>query len=96
MPEKKNGFEIFTDSMGWLQIVASPLLIGIVTGFIVYLAKPDFNGTIIGISIAALGLIIGIIWATRVWKRKGTIEYVSSLSATPELDNRKEEEDKKV
>ena len=96
MAEKKNGFELFTESMGWLQIVASPSLIGIVTGFIVYLAMPDFSGAIIGISIAALGLIVGITWATRVWKRKGTIEYVSRLSATPELDNLKEEEIKNV
>ncbi len=96
MAEKKSGFELFIESIGWLQIVASPLLIGSVIGFIVYLTIPDLTGTIIGISIAAIGLIIGIIWATRVWKRKGTIEYVSRLSASPELDNLKEEEDKKV
>lgn len=98
MTEKKRStFELFIESMGWLQIVASPLLIGSVIGFIVYFSKQDFIGTVIGISIPILGLIIGIIWATRVWKRKGTIEFISRLSATPELDKmEKDEEDKKV
>jgi hypothetical protein len=90
--EKRSLFELFIEVCGWLQIVASPLLIGLLIGFIVYLTKPDTTGIVIGISIAALGLVIGIIWATRVWKRKGTIEFISKISATPELDKLKEQE----
>jgi hypothetical protein len=92
MKEKRNLFELFIEACGWLQIAASPLLIGLLAGFITYLAKPDATGIFIGISIASLGLIIGVIWATRVWKRKGTIEFISKVSATPELDKLKEQE----
>lgn len=92
MKEKRSLFELFIEVCGWLHIVASPLLLGLLMGFIVYLVKPDTIGIIIGISIAAFGLIIGMIWATRVWKRKGTIEFISKVSATPELDKLKEQE----
>lgn len=92
MKEKRSLFEFFIEVVGWLQIVASPLLIGVVIGFVVYLANPNDLGITIGISIASLGLIIGIIWATRVWKRKGTIEFISRVSATPDLDELKRDE----
>lgn len=40
---------------------------------------------------ATIGLVIGIIWATRQWKGKGTIWFMSRIMATPELDNPDEE-----
>ena len=91
--EKHSAFEIIIEIFGWLLIVASPFLIGSVVGFVVYLANPDVIGIVIGISIASLGLIIGITWATRAWKRKGTIEFISRVSATPELDDPEKEEE---
>lgn len=94
--EKRSVFEFIIEVLGWIQIVASPLFIGVVIGFIVYLNIEGSNGLLIGISIAALGLIIGVIWATRAWRKKGTIELLSKLSATPELDDLEKEEKKKV
>lgn len=44
-----------------------------------------------GIIVATIGLVIGIIWATRQWKGKGTIWFMSRIMATPELDNPDEE-----
>jgi hypothetical protein len=84
--QKKSAFEFIIEVFGWLRIVASPLLAGVAIGFIVVCNWTSDIGLIVGISIAALGLIVGIIWATRVWKRKGTIEFLSRVSATPELD----------
>lgn len=84
-------FEFITELIGWIQIVFSPLLIGIVIGGIVYINKPNKGGIIIGISIAIIGLVIGIIFATRVWRKKGTISFLSQISSTPELDKQDEE-----
>jgi hypothetical protein len=59
--------------IGWLQIIASPLFIGLGIAAFIYLPAPSTTRLIIGISIAALGLIVGIVLAVRIWKRKGTI-----------------------
>jgi hypothetical protein len=85
--DRKSFFELFTEIMGWLQIAASPFLIGLALGAIVYLLKPESLTLWIGIAISLAGLIFGIIWATRVWKKKGTIYYVSRVMATPEFDD---------
>ena len=80
-------FEYIMEIIGWLQIVASPLLIGSGIGAFIYLRNPTLTNLIIGIAISMLGLIVGIIWATKIWKTKGTMWFVSQVSATPELDN---------
>lgn len=76
-----------TSFIAWLQIVASPLFTGIIIGFFIYVFFPGKTGLIIGIIVTAAGLITGIIFATRVWKKKGTVEFMSEISASPELDN---------
>ncbi|MGY6561099.1 MAG: hypothetical protein ACXITV_03255 [Luteibaculaceae bacterium] len=89
-------FELLTESIGWLQIVASPLLIGIILGAIIYFPNPTTKKLVFGIIIATLGLLIGIIWATKQWKGKGTIWLMSRIMATPELDNLDEDKTKTV
>lgn len=79
-------FEIITEIVGWLQIVLSPTLIGIAFGFGIYYNFPNQIGMASGIFIAIIGLIIGIIWATKKFKTTGTIHFLSRVSATPELD----------
>lgn len=83
--------EFIIELLGWLKIVASPLLAGMIIGAIVYLSKPDTIGLIIGISIAITGLVFGVIWATRIWKKQGTVQFNSRIMATPELDKKDEE-----
>ncbi|UKJ06216.1 hypothetical protein [Solitalea lacus] len=70
-----------------MQIVASPLLIGLAIGATIYFSDPTTTRLFIGIIVATVGLIVGIIWATRQWKGKGTIWFMSRIMATPELDN---------
>jgi hypothetical protein len=84
-------FELIMESIGWLQIVASPLLIGLIVGAIIYFPNPTTTRLVSGIIIATLGLVIGIIWATKQWKGKGTIWFMSRIMATPELDKLDEE-----
>jgi hypothetical protein len=80
-------FEIITEIVGWIQIVLSPTIIGIAFGFGIYYNFPNEIGMVLGILIAVIGLIIGIIWATKKFKTTGTIHFLSRVSATPELDN---------
>ncbi len=83
---KKSFFEYFFEILGWLQIVFSPLTIGTILGAVYYVANPNSTRFVLGIVIAAVGLIVGIIWATWVWRNEGTTHYVSRIMATPELD----------
>lgn len=86
-----NVFEVVTEIIGWLQIVASPFLIGIILGSIIYFPKPSTPRLLLAIVPISLGLVFGVIWANKKWKEKGTIFYLSQISATPELDEPNEE-----
>ena len=88
--------EFLTETIGWLQIAVSIFLIGSGIGFLVYYLITNTLGLVIGIVIASLGLITGIIFATRIWKKTGTIEFLSRTSASPELDNLAEDDENKT
>jgi hypothetical protein len=92
MMEKKEvkWFLALTEIFGWVQIMLSPTLGGLALGGLFYLYRPDIIGIIGGTSIAIIGLVIGIIWATKVKKKYGTIWFVSRIMATPELDTKNE------
>lgn len=83
-----------TEVLGWLQIVASPLFIGLGIGAFVYFLNPTFTTRLIAISIGFIGLIIGIIWATKIWKTKGTINFIASIMSTPEQDKHLDDSNK--
>ncbi len=93
--DKKSFFDIFTEVMGWLQIVASPFLVAVILGAIIYFPKPTTTRLFLAVAIVTTGLIVGIIWATRVWRRKGTNHFISRIMATPELDNTVENQNQK-
>ena len=88
--EQKNSinfFSLITEIIAWLQIAASPFLISIATGFINYIFKPGKLGFVIAISIAIVGLVIGITCAVKVWKKKGTVQFMSKIMASPEFED---------
>jgi hypothetical protein len=82
---KKDFSNLFLEVFGFVRIVASPFLIGVAVGFGVYVSKSDNVGLIIAISIAAIGFIIGIIWAVKVWRKKSTIDYITTATS-PDFD----------
>jgi dipeptide/tripeptide permease len=82
MNQKKNFFELITEVIGWISIAISPLLICSVIGLIICSIKPDKKGFICAITLAGLGLIAGIIWATRIWKKEGTIHFLSKIRSS--------------
>jgi hypothetical protein len=80
-------FNFLLELFGWLKIVASPLLISLIIGGIIYFPNPTQLNLIIAMAVIILGLLIGILWAHKIWKTKGTISFLSQISATPDLDN---------
>ena len=85
-------FEYIMEIIAWFQIVASPLFIGLGISALIYFRNPSKTTLIIAIIVAVLGLVIGIVWANRIWKTKGTMWFVSQISATSDLDNLTEKE----
>lgn len=86
-------FEQITEIIGWIQIVASPLFIGLLVGAMVYFPNQTITTLIIGIAIATLGLTLGVILATKKFKsEKGTIWFLSRTMASPELDEKQEKD----
>lgn len=80
-------FEKITEIIVWIQIVASPTLICFAIGAIIYFMNPGDTNLIIAICLILLGLVGGIVYANRIWKTKGTVWFISRVSASPELDN---------
>lgn len=84
--------EFTLELYGWLRIVASPFIIGIILGAFIYFPQPSQGRLVLGSLVAALGLFIGIVWASKHWKGKGTLFFLSRTQTTPELDSKKESE----
>lgn len=89
--DKMSFFDYATEVVGWLQIVVSPLLAGLVLGAIIYFSNPTTMSLVIAICVVLISLIVGIVFATRIWKKQGTMHFVSRVMASPELDNLDEE-----
>lgn len=79
--------------IGWVQIAASPTLIGLFLGALIYFSNPSTTTFILGVLVVVVGIAIGIFWATRIWKTKGTVWFMSRIMATPELDHLKDSEE---
>jgi hypothetical protein len=71
--------EVILEIFGWLQIVIGVTLgVGLIA-FVVFLIWSNDTGKIAAIVIAALGLVFGCMWATRIWKKHGTINWLSGI-----------------
>lgn len=70
----------------WLRIIGSPLLVGILLGALIYFNLPNALGISLALVLSVSGLVLGIIWARRVSKKEGVIEFISKVNASPELN----------
>jgi len=84
--------EKITEIIGWLQIVISPTLVGVAIGLTIYFTNPTTTRLITGCCVAIAGLIIGISYANHIFKTRGTVNFISRVSASPELDHLDDEE----
>jgi len=74
------------DVCSWLKIVASPFLLAVVIAVIIYLNVSGILGLILSVSLLLVGVVVGVILATRIWKTQGTTTFLARIHATPELD----------
>lgn len=77
--------------IAWLQIAVAPLIVGGVAGFFIYAYYPNNLGVSMAVLTTVIGLVLGILWANRVRKKRGTVEHMSRVIATPELDHQAED-----
>jgi hypothetical protein len=77
-------FHFILELFSWLKIIASPFIIGSIIGLIIYTNFESKSGLFIAFSFSILGLIIGIIWATLIWKKQGTHYFLSKIFNTSE------------
>lgn len=90
MNQKKIFFELLTELIGWVSIAISPLLIGSLLGLVIYIFKTDRTGLILAMLVAGSGLITGIVWASRIWKKEGTIHFLSRLISSEQMQEKEE------
>lgn len=78
-------FEKIAEIIGWFFIVASPLTLSLLVAAFIYFSNPSILRLIIAILVILLGIIIGIIWATKVYKSKrGTVGFLSRVNTPPQ------------
>ena len=71
--------KILLEILGWLQIAMGPTIVCGLIAFIIYANKPGVTSKTISIILITLGFTLGAFWATRIWKKHGTIAWLSSI-----------------
>lgn len=75
-------FEILLEIFGWLQIVVGVTLGAGLIALVTYLKWDNETGKIVAIVIVSIGFILGAVWATRIWMKHGTINWLSRIRKT--------------
>jgi len=77
--------------IAWLQIALAPTVVGGVVGFFIYAYYPNSVGLALAILAALVGVVFGIVWANRIENKRGVVQHMSRVIATPELDDQAED-----
>jgi hypothetical protein len=71
--------EIILEIIGWFQIALGVTLGAGLIAVIIYIKWNGDTGKIIAIIILSIGFLTGVIWATRIWKKHGTVAWLSRI-----------------
>jgi phosphotransferase system glucose/maltose/N-acetylglucosamine-specific IIC component len=71
--------ELLLEIFGWLQIVIGMTLGAGIIAMIIYLKWSNDTGKVVAIIVASIGFVSGCILATLIWKKHGTIEWLSRI-----------------
>jgi len=88
-----NLVEKFVALLSWVQIMIAPFSGGVIIGFIIWGNNQNTMGLSIGIGFAVLGLVLGILWAEKIRRKNGTMNFIAKARGSPELDDPKIYED---
>jgi lipopolysaccharide export LptBFGC system permease protein LptF len=91
--DQKSGFELLMEVVGFLLIIASPLLMGLIAAAFIYLSNPSESRLMLSIFVAVTGLVVGLIFAWRVRRKGGTMHFMSRTDASPEFDELNKKKD---
>lgn len=80
--------------VNWFRIILFPTFLGVLLGGIIYYFFQNYTGKTLWIICSIIGVVSGVIWASKIWKKQGTTTFMSKVITTPELDNTNDEEEK--
>lgn len=87
-------FEKTTEIIGWILIFFSIFLLSAVISALVYFPFQNLWTSLLGCLILAIGVFSGIKLANKKFKEEGTIQFLSRVSASPELDEKNDVKNK--
>jgi hypothetical protein len=73
----KKAFDIFVESIFWMAIFASPFLLSVAIGIIIYISNKNLLWILIAISL--IGFFAGIFLAEKIRKKCGCTNYMSKI-----------------
>ncbi len=73
--------KIILEIIGWLQIAFSLTFAAALIAFAIYVNWSGNTGLIIALIITSAGFIAGVIWATKIWIRYGTVAWLSRITS---------------
>ncbi len=78
----------FVEFLAWLRIAASPSIAGCLLGGFsyVYFTSPLNIGMAVALSCA--GLVLGILWANKVRKRRSAVDFISEVNRSRDADQK--------
>ena len=83
-------FHIFVESIFWLQLFLLPVLIGGVIAVVIFIRNE--NLVWLSIAIAAISIILGVIYAERIRRKHGTSRYLARIMSTGDEEKVRSEE----
>src|SRR5690606_3291564 len=73
-------FHIFVESIFWLQLFLVPVLAGGVIAVVIFISNENLLW--LSIAIAAISIIVGVIYAERIRRKHGTSRYLARIMST--------------
>jgi F0F1-type ATP synthase assembly protein I len=64
----------------WARIVLSLTFLGVIIGYCAYYYLPQPFGYILGGAILLFGLVAGVFWAEKIWKKEKSDQFLHDLS----------------
>lgn len=83
-----NFFEKTIEFISMVQVALFPIVVFLVIGSICYCYLDAPANLIVAILSIIVGLILGVWYAIYIHKKRGATEFLSRISATPELDEK--------
>lgn len=74
--------KLILEIIGWCQIAFGTTLFFVLIAAALYYTYTNDTTAITAIVIIIAGFIVGVVWATRIWIKHGTMEWLSRIRRT--------------